>query len=254
MRTEPASPSTIRLGTGQLLHVKLAARVTVKTTLSQRHIRIQNPTVDVCFHFTDGRVNRGQILIRATVFSENRQVAFPDFNVVAVTRQLLLKLDHPVANRTFRSHSAILTYKFVLNVPQNRTSGSLVLNPMNRPPQYQREIAVVFAEMPQALVTDSKDVMRTASSSPNDFVNHQPLSFQPPQTLSNRRCRYASSFADLLNRPSAHAVNLFKKVLIIWIDRESHANISENRTRAGNRETTQSSQIVEAVGIIHNQN
>jgi hypothetical protein len=125
-----------------------------------------------------------------------------------------------------------------MNVPQNRTSGSFILDPMDRPPQNQSKIAVVFSEMPQPLVTDSKHVMRTSTTSSNHFVNDQTLSFQPSQTLPNGRRCHASRFADLLNRPSAHAVKLFKEVLIIWIDRESHANISENRTGTGNQETS----------------
>ena len=187
----------------------------VLATLSQRHLRIQNPTVNVHFHFTDGRIRRGQILIRAAIFTENGKFAIANFNVVTMADQLVLKLNHSVANRTVRCHTTILLYKFISDIPNDRLSNRFVLNLVDGPPQNESEISIVLPEMPQPFVAHTKHVMRPAAPSPDNFVNNQPLAFQSPKPLSHSRRCHADRLANLLNGPSTHAVKLFKEVLII---------------------------------------
>lgn len=96
--------------------------------------------------------------------------------------------------------------------------------------------------------------MRPATPRSNHLMNDQPLAFQTPEPLPNSRRRHANCVADLLNRPSTHTVKLLKKVLIIWIDRDSHVNNAKTRARTENRQSFKTGVMVEPGLIFHNQN
>jgi len=195
----------------------------VEAALSEINLCVQNPAEDFHFHLADGRISHRQILIGATAFLEHRKRTLPlILNVIPVTDQFFLKLSRSLSQRSVAGYSTVTPYEFIPNLAENRRPDGWFFDLMQRAPEDQSQIAVVFSEASQPRVADPVNMMRSSTPGPDHFPGNQSLTFQFGKPLTDGSRRHTHRFTDFLNRPAAQAVKLFEKLVVAGIDRDSH--------------------------------
>ena len=193
----------------------------VHAALRQLHVASQDLLEDFLFQIADSPVLVREFLIGTTVFAEYRELAIvTDFDVVTVTDKGVAEPLHPLVHRSALNLAESLHH--CVAQPVNNLFLRDGIDSLDFPPENQRQVAIVVAELPQALGSDLIDVMRPSTSSPHQTPHDHLGPFEPSEALSNGRRRYSNRRTEILNRSRPKPMKVTQEVQIRVIERFMH--------------------------------
>ncbi len=169
---------------------KLTAGISIAAAPSQRHRHSQHFLEHGLFQVTDRRILDGQIVIRATVLSQDGKKVVPltallKFHLKPLLSERLLKVLEPLRQGSIHLSRSISVDERLSQAAHKSLANTVILNLANLTPQHWCQLAVIVAQMTPASCGQPVNVTGTSASRWNRLTFDESVSEQTSQSQTD---------------------------------------------------------------------